>query len=306
MAITLLRVFLATIKLGFDVIRSMTAFAQQEQQNDEGELSWEIRSVNHRYLEVSLRLDERFRPLELAIRKLLAEKLARGKVDAVLRYQPSTVQKGQLDIDQALAESVIKRCEQVAELAVESAAIDPLRILQWPGVIQPEAVDQAKLNELVMSLLAGAIDELVVTRETEGDALQKLIIQRCDDIAAISEEVRGRMPDILAQHQQRMLDRVGELQVELDPERLEQELVLLAQKSDVAEELDRLDSHVAEVKQVLQRDEPVGRRLDFLMQELNREANTLGSKSINTDTTNHSVQLKVLIEQMREQIQNIE
>lgn len=306
MAIAQLRVFLATIKLGFDVIRSMTAFARQEQQNDEGELSWEIRSVNHRYLEVSLRLDERFRPLELAIRKLLAEKLARGKVDAVLRYQPSTVQKGQLDIDQALAESVIKRCEQVAELAAESTAIDPLRILQWPGVIQPEAVDQAKLNESVMSLLATAIDELVVTRETEGDALQKLIVQRCDEIAAISEEVKGRMPDILAQHQQRMLDRVGELQVELDPERLEQELVLLAQKSDVAEELDRLESHVAEVKQVLQRDEPVGRRLDFLMQELNREANTLGSKSINTETTNHSVQLKVLIEQMREQIQNIE
>jgi uncharacterized protein (TIGR00255 family) len=157
-----------------------------------------------------------------------------------------------------------------------------------------------------MASVHKAIDELIVTRETEGAALKTMIAQRCVEIDGIAKEIRQRMPDILSQHQQRLNERVVELQVSLDPERLEQEMVMLAQKSDVAEELDRLESHIVEVQNVLHRDEPVGRRLDFLMQELNREANTLGSKSINTDTTNHSVQLKVLIEQMREQIQNIE
>jgi len=173
-------------------------------------------------------------------------------------------------------------------------------------VLKAESLDQVALNASVMSSLLLSINELIVTRETEGAALQKMIEQRCTDIDAIAKLTRQRMPEILAHHQQRMEERVAELQVNLDPERLEQEMVLLAQKSDVAEELDRLESHVVEVQSVLQRDEPVGRRLDFLMQELNREANTLGSKSINSETTNHSVELKVLIEQMREQIQNIE
>ena len=284
----------------------MTAFARQEEQTEQGDLTWEVRSVNHRYLEVSLRLDERFRSLEMPIRKLFAEKLARGKVDATLRYKTPEAQLSNVDMDSDLAKSVVKNCEIVAGFAAQSAPIDPVKILQWPGVLKAESLDQMALNTSVMASVHKAIDELIVTRETEGAALKTMIAQRCVEIDGIAKEIRQRMPDILTQHQQRLNQRVAELQVTLDPERLEQEMVMLAQKSDVAEELDRLESHVVEVQNVLQRDEPVGRRLDFLMQELNREANTLGSKSINTETTNHSVQLKVLIEQMREQIQNIE
>jgi uncharacterized protein (TIGR00255 family) len=284
----------------------MTAFARQEEQTEQGDLTWEVRSVNHRYLELSLRLDERFRSLEMPIRKLFAEKLARGKIDATLRYKTPEAQLSNVDMDRDLAKSVVENCEIVAGFAAQAAPIDPVKILQWPGVLKAESLDQVALNTSVMASVRKAIDELIVTRKTEGAALQTMIAQRCIEIDGIAKEIRQRMPDILAQHQQRLNERVAELQVSLDPERLEQEMVMLAQKSDVAEELDRLESHVIEVQNVLQRDEPVGRRLDFLMQELNREANTLGSKSINTETTNHSVQLKVLIEQMREQIQNIE
>jgi uncharacterized protein (TIGR00255 family) len=288
------------------VIRSMTAFACQEQQTEQGELVWEVRSVNHRYLELSLRLDERFRSLEMPIRKLFSDKLGRGKVDAILRYKAPEMQSSNLDIDQALAKSVVAQCEIVSGFSSQAAPVDPIRVIQWPGVIKAESLDQTALNTTVLSALLLAINELITTRETEGTALQKMVEQRCEEIDVIAKETRQGMPEILAQHQQRLQERVAELDVYLDPERLEQEMVLLAQKSDVAEELDRLESHVVEVKSVLQRNEPVGRRLDFLMQELNREANTLGSKSINRETTNNSIELKVLIEQMREQIQNIE
>jgi uncharacterized protein (TIGR00255 family) len=284
----------------------MTAFARQEEQTEQGELTCEVRSVNHRYLELSLRLDECFRSLEMPIRKLFTEKLSRGKVDAVLRYKIPAAGLSKVNIDRNLAKSVVDNCEVIAELSTLAAPIDPVKVLQWPGVLKTESLDQVALHSSIMTLVRAAIDELIVTRETEGAALKTMIAQRCLQIDGIARDVRRRMPEILTQHQQRLQGRVTELKVSLDPERLEQEMVLLAQKSDVAEELDRLESHVVEVQNVLQRDEPTGRRLDFLMQELNREANTLGSKSINTETTNHTVQLKVLIEQMREQIQNIE
>jgi len=284
----------------------MTAFARQEQQTDQGSLTWEIRSVNHRYLEVALRLDEKFRPLEMKIRKLFSDKLGRGKVDAVLRYKAPEQQQASLEIDNDLAKAVLTSCEQLANVAENAAPLDMLKVMQWPGVIISESLDQGALNKAVLSSLKAAIDELITTRETEGAALQKMIEQRCSEINDIALDVNNRMPEILAQHRQRLLDRVAELQINLDAERLEQEMVVLAQKSDVAEELDRLQSHIVEVENVLKRDEPIGRRLDFLMQELNREANTLASKSIDSGTTRHSVDLKVLIEQMREQIQNIE
>ncbi|NOQ81179.1 MAG: YicC family protein, partial [Methylophaga sp.] len=198
------------------------------------------------------------------------------------------------------------QCDDLAILTTRPAPVDMLRVMQWPGVLQADNVDQDVLNKAVMASLSLAIDELITTRETEGSALQEMIAQRCVEINNIAIDVRKRVPEILEQQRTRLAERVADMQVQLDPERLEQEMVVLAQKSDVAEELDRLQSHVTEVQNVLQRDEPTGRRLDFLMQELNREANTLGSKSINTETTRHSVELKVLIEQMREQIQNIE
>jgi uncharacterized protein (TIGR00255 family) len=284
----------------------MTAFARQEAQTEQGNLTWEIRSVNHRYLEVSVRLDECFRPLEMKIRKLFADKLTRGKVDAVLRYKAPEQQQSALEINQDLAKTLIASCDQLALLTNRSAPINTLDVLQWPGVLKANTPDQKILDKAIISSVNDAIKELIETRETEGAALHKMIEQRCSDINNIAIETRKNMPIILQQHRQRLAVRIADMQVTVEPERLEQEMVILAQKSDVAEELDRLQSHIVEVQNVLQRDEAVGRRLDFLMQELNREANTLASKSIDTSTTRNSVELKVLIEQMREQIQNIE
>jgi len=284
----------------------MTAFARREQPTPQGDLTWEIRSVNHRYLELSLRLDDCFRPLEMQIRKLFSDKLARGKVDATLRYKVPEQQQSTINIDQDLAQSVLEQCSELAKLSKQVAPVNMLEVLKWPGVLKADTPDQAALNNSVITALNHAIDELITTRETEGLALQKMIEQRCDEVNKITQQTHQLMPEILSQQRQRLADKVADLAVNLDPERLEQEMVLLAQKSDVAEELDRLQNHIDEVQNVLQRTEPIGRRLDFLMQELNREANTLASKSINTETTQNSVDLKVLIEQMREQIQNIE
>lgn len=286
--------------------RSMTAFARYEEQTEQGTLSWEIRSVNHRYLELAFRLDESFRPLEMAMRKLVSDNLARGKVELTLRYKAPEQQQEQLEINEALAKQVMNRYEQLAKLTADSAPVDILKVLQWPGVIQSPSPDQDALNKAVLQSLDKALEDLLATRAREGAALQAMIEQRCQGIDDIAEQVRTRMPEILENQRHKLKERVAEFEINLDPERLEQEMVLLAQKADVAEELDRLQNHVNEVKHVLQRNEPIGRRLDFLMQELNREANTLGSKSIDTDTTRFSVDLKVLIEQMREQIQNIE
>ena len=284
----------------------MTAFARREQPTPQGDLTWEIRSVNHRYLELSLRLDDCFRPLEMQIRKLFSDKLARGKVDATLRYKVPEQQQSTINIDQDLAQSVLEQCSELAKLSKQVAPVNMLEVLKWPGVLKADTPDQAALNNSVITALNHAIDELITTRETEGLALQKMIEQRCDEVNKITQQTHQLMPEILSQQRQRLADKVADLAVNLDPERLEQEMVLLAQKSDVAEELDRLQNHIDEVQNVLQRTEPIGRRLDFLMQELNREANTLASKSIDTGTTRNSVDLKVLIEQMREQIQNIE
>lgn len=285
---------------------SMTAFARQEQTLESGVLSWEIRSVNHRYLELSLRMDESFRPQEIAIRKLFAQHIARGKVEAVLRFNPAIADGQAIHIDENLAKSVIDACVRLSDLSPATAPLDPLRLLQWPGVVSAQQTDVEALNAAVLSLLKNSLQDFVATRAREGEALAEMLLQRCQEIAEIAVKVRGQMPQILAQNHERMMQRLADFKVELEPERLAQEAALLAQKSDVAEELDRLENHINEVRHILGRKEPVGRRLDFLMQELNREANTLASKSIDTDTTRYAVDLKVLIEQMREQIQNIE
>lgn len=284
----------------------MTAFARHEAQTELGTLSWEIRSVNHRYLELGFRLEESFRPLEMAMRKRISDTLSRGKVEVALRYKAPEQQQDDIEINEALAQKVIERYQQLAGSSQNPAALDLMKVLQWPGVIQTESLDQEALSQLVMQSLDQALSDLLATREREGQALQAMIEQRCAQINDIAGQVRELMPDILESQRQKLRERVEDMQVNLEPERLEQEVALLAQKSDVAEELDRLQSHVKEVEHVLQRDEPIGRRLDFLMQELNREANTLGSKSIDTGTTRFSVDLKVLIEQMREQVQNLE
>ncbi|MAX52404.1 MAG: YicC family protein [Methylophaga sp.] len=284
----------------------MTAFARHEEQTELGSLSWEIRSVNHRYLEVSFRLEESFRPFEMAMRKLISDTLSRGKVEVALRYRAPEQTQSALQTNVDLAKAVMENYQQLASFTDSAAPIDILRVMQWPGVIQTESLDQDALQATVLESLKHALADLVATREREGAALEQMIIQRCEQINDIAEQTKTRLPEIVASHRQKLSDRIAELEVNLEPERLEQEMVLLAQKADVAEEIDRLQNHVNEVKHTLKRDEPIGRRLDFLMQELNREANTLGSKSIDTDTTRYSVDLKVLIEQMREQIQNIE
>lgn len=287
------------------MIRSMTAFARHQSEQPVGQFHWEVRSVNHRYLEVSLRLDDNLRPLEMDLRKQISARLARGKVDATLRYQLPEADDS-IQLDTARVRNLSQACDEINEYLTDAAPLDALRVLQWPGVMMQPQPDETAFHAAVKASLEAALDDLVATREREGDQLKKMIEQRCRQITDIAKSVRERMPVILEQQRQRLQDKVQDLQVELEADRLEQEMVLLAQKSDVAEEVDRLLSHVQEVTQVLDRDEPVGRRLDFLMQELNREANTLGSKSIDTSTTRYSVDLKVLIEQMREQIQNIE
>jgi uncharacterized protein (TIGR00255 family) len=287
------------------MIHSMTAFARAEQALANGTLSWELRSVNHRYLEPHLRLPEAFRDLEGAVRDALRNGLSRGKVECTLRYsEENTGQALQVDLQRAA--QLIAAAESVANLIKQPAPLNPLEVLGWPGVLVADAADPQALNQSALGLFNQALKELKSGREREGSELAKLLNERLESIVEQVADLRELVPQMLAGQRQKVLDRSAEMQVELDPQRLEQELVILAQKSDVAEELDRLSTHVSEVRRVLKSAGAAGRRLDFLMQELNREANTLGSKAFDTRSTQAAVNLKVLIEQMREQVQNIE
>lgn len=287
------------------MIHSMTAFARAEQAGANGTLSWELRSVNHRYLEPHLRLPESFRDLEGAVREALRNGLSRGKVECTLRFSDDNVGKA-LQVDLERAAQLVAAAESVAGLIKQPAALNPLEVLGWPGVLVADAADPQALNQSALSLFTEALNELKNGREREGSELAKLLNERLDSILEQVVALRELVPQMLAGQRQKILDRCAEMQAELDPQRLEQELVILAQKSDVAEELDRLSTHVSEVRRVLKTGGQAGRRLDFLMQELNREANTLGSKAFDTRSTQAAVNLKVLIEQMREQVQNIE
>ncbi len=287
------------------MVHSMTAFARCERTDSYGTLVWELRSVNHRYLEPHLRLPESFRDLEGAVREALRQGLSRGKVECTLRLVEETAGKP-LQIDRERAAQLINAAESVAALIQQPAPLNPLEVLAWPGVLVADAADPQALNAAATQLFREALDELRQGREREGAELSKLLNERLDSILEEVATLRQQVPQMLALQRQKILDRFAELQGELDPQRLEQELVLLAQKSDVAEELDRLSTHVGEVRRVLKAGGAAGRRLDFLMQELNREANTLGSKAFDPRSTQAAVNLKVLIEQMREQVQNIE
>ncbi|WP_394235538.1 YicC/YloC family endoribonuclease [Pseudomonas anguilliseptica] len=287
------------------MIHSMTAFARVEQAGANGTLSWELRSVNHRYLEPHLRLPESFRDLEGAVREALRNGLSRGKVECTLRFSDDNAGKA-LQVDLERAAQLVAAAESVAGLIKQPAALNPLEVLGWPGVLVADAADPQALNQRALALFNEALTELKKGREREGAELAKLLNERLDSILEQVAALRELVPQMLAGQRQKILDRCAEMQAELDPQRLEQELVILAQKSDVAEELDRLSTHVSEVRRVLKTGGQAGRRLDFLMQELNREANTLGSKAFDTRSTQAAVNLKVLIEQMREQVQNIE
>jgi len=285
--------------------RSMTAFARQEAQQSWGGLVWELRSVNHRYLEPHLRIPESFRELESALREQLRKKLSRGKIDCTLRFEIEKKQQG-IQIDEGRAQQLISAAEKLGALTANPQPIDTLEVLRWPGVMIDATLDMDVVKKLALELFANAIEDLNAGRQREGVELAELITQRLDAISAVVKDVREKMPKILQGQRALLLTRVADLQLEIDPVRIEQEIALLAQKADVAEEMDRLDTHVQEVRRILEQKGAIGRRLDFLMQELNREANTLSSKAIVVETTNSAVELKVLIEQMREQIQNIE
>jgi uncharacterized protein (TIGR00255 family) len=292
------------------VIRSMTGFARVQESNDAGSITWELRSVNHRYLELGIKLPEDFRKLEPEIRKLSAKFLTRGKVDLGLRYKLDQQQQADIALNLEIVTSLRNVEQQVLNIVHEGSKLSVTDILGWPGVITDVERDLSILDKLAISCLKAALKQLQQGREAEGKALDELIRSRCAQVSEIVAEVRRHRPAIVAAQREKweanLDEKLQQWRETANENRLEQELVMLAQKLDVEEELDRLDTHVAEVLNVLERDEAVGRRLDFLMQELNREANTLGSKSQDSLTTQHAVDLKVLIEQIREQVQNIE
>ncbi len=288
------------------MLHSMTGFARESAEAEIGALTWEIRAVNHRYLDVQFKLPEEMRAHEQAFRRTVAEKLHRGKVECSLRFQRAFDQQAELQINAELVELIGTRIKEMSVALPATGAVNPFDVMRWPGVVEQAEIEVEPLFNAALPLLDKTLDAIRSMRANEGARIADMLESRCADIEAISASVRARMPEVLEAARARQRERIDRLDVDADPARLETELALIAQKLDVDEELDRLDSHLAEIRDVLTRDEPVGRRLDFLMQELNREANTLASKSNDTETTRASVELKVLIEQMREQIQNVE
>jgi len=286
--------------------KSMTAFARASASGDQGELTWELRSVNHRYLEPFVRLPEDLRGLEPAVRERLSARLGRGKIDCTLRYVAAPGAGGGLGLDRRYLEELLATAAEVAAIVGREVQPTPFELLRWPGVLKEEQPDLTPVMEQALALLDQALSSLVATRVREGGRLAEAIRTRCDKVSACAARVAGRMPQVLAEVRARIGERLEEVRQELDPNRLEQELALLAQRLDVDEEMDRIKGHLEEVRSVLEGEGPVGRRLDFLMQELNREVNTLGSKAPDLAVTRDVVDMKVLVEQMREQVQNIE
>lgn len=287
------------------MIYSMTAFAHLELKKEWGNAVWEIRSVNQRFLETYFRLPEAFRNLEMTLRERLRTTLTRGKVECSLRIELNANQNNGLTLNQEYAKQVISSLQWLKETAQEGE-INLVDILRFPGVVDNQNQDLDQISQDLLDGFEQILAEFIAMRGREGANLQALIQQRLDAIATEVTKVQAQMPSVLQWQKDRLQQRFDELNLQLDPQRLEQEMVLLAQKVDVAEELDRLQLHVKETTSILKKGGAVGRKLDFMMQELNREANTLASKSINADVTNSAVELKVLIEQMREQIQNLE
>ena len=289
------------------MIRSMTAFSRREERADSATLAWEIRSVNHRYLEPSLRLPDTLREVEPVVRESLRKRLSRGKVECTLKITGLEAQAGStVTINEALLADLMTAVNRVAQLAKHPVNIDPVDVLRWPGVTAAQDVDSEALARRALVLFEQTLNDFVAAREREGTELAALVNLRLDAILREVERVKAVLPQIIETQRQKLRARVEEAVASPDRDRLEQELVMLAGRMDVAEEIDRLVTHVNEVRRCIVEGGNVGRRLDFLMQELNREANTLGSKSVSVDSTQASVEIKVLIEQMREQIQNIE
>ena len=282
--------------------KSMTAFARSES----GHISWEIRSVNHRYLEVGLKVPDAFRSLEISLRNKLKARLNRGKIDCQLRIGHSQASEASLSIDEKLLEDLTGALATIIPKLETVAPVNPLEVLKWPGILSEPTEDEESIKRTVVELFDTALAQLIEMRSSEGAELRKIILEKLADLRSIVEQAATEAPIISARQRDKIISKLNDLNIDADPGRIEQELVIMAQKSDVAEELDRLNTHIEEVSATLDSKEAVGRRLDFLMQELNREANTLSSKAVATNTTIQAVELKVAIEQMREQIQNIE
>ena len=288
------------------MIHSMTAYGRVENSEGQNSISCEIRSVNHRYSEISIRLPEELRPLEQKIRDHISGKIKRGKIECNIRIEKHNAYNEALSINQDLLKNIIEAAKRINSDLSTSAPLDSLDLLRWPGVLEKSTLDVEEIGKLLFPLVNEAIDIVIDTRQREGEKIKKMLTDRCTKIKEIINNVQKQIPDILKNYRKKLTQRVQEISDEIDNDRLEQELLFLSQKADIEEEIDRLGAHVDEVVRVIDRKEPIGRRLDFLMQEMNRESNTLGSKSNHIYTSNASVELKVVIEQMREQIQNIE
>ena len=287
------------------MIYSMTAFARLEVKKDWGDAVWEIRSVNQRYLENFFRLPEQFRGLENTLREKLRQSLTRGKIECSLRIETKKQTNGELNLNKELANQVIQSLQWIKTQAGEGE-INLTDVLRYPGVVEAQEQDLDAISQDLLTAFDDLLTDFIAMRGREGEKLNDIIQQRLDAIAVEADKVRSQMPAVLQWQRERLLQRFEDAQISLDPQRVEQEMILLAQRVDVAEELDRLQMHVKETTNILKKGGAVGRKLDFMMQELNRESNTLASKSINADITASAVELKVLIEQMREQIQNLE
>lgn len=288
-------------------IRSMTAFATSETEIQGWTFSWELRSVNHRYLDISLKLPESLRGLETDIRTRIGANTKRGRIDVFLNLRKGPSGDAEIRLDRQLLAGLLGTAREIEAASPQPlTGFSALDLMRWPGLLQQAEADRDALSAAALSSLDEALAQLVQVRTNEGAQLAVLVETRCEQMQQLVAAVRERMPQVMEAVRQRLLTRLAEINAKLDNDRLEQELVFLAQKLDVAEEMDRLETHIGEVLNTLRQTDPAGRRLDFLLQELNREANTLGSKSADAETTKASVEMKVLIEQMREQIQNIE
>ena len=288
------------------MINSMTGFARRESQLPEGKLECECRTVNHRYLELSIKCPEEIRDFESDIRDMVGKFLKRGKVDIYLRFSTGEAAQQRLEIDQSLADQLVEAATTVGKNFESAAPIDPMQVLRWPGVVKITSPAAEAIKEASLALLQATLADTVTVRAAEGKRIAIMLQERLEQVAGIIVTVSERLPEVKTRILERLRNRLAELDVPADSSRLEQEMAILAQRLDVDEELDRLRSHRSQMGDILGADGPVGRKLDFLMQEFNREANTLGSKSQDTATTRAAVELKVLIEQMREQIQNVE
>lgn len=288
------------------MLHSMTGFARYTAESETGVLTCELRAVNHRYFDVQFRLPEELRPKETELKQLVGSVVRRGKIDCTLNYRRAPGKQAELSLNQAVVEQLGRRARELTAAFPDLGSLNAIDVLRWPGVIEEPEVDTEPLFDEATAAIRAALDALSAMRRSEGERIAEMIDSRCREVMTIAAAIRARMPEVLAAARARQKERLDKLAVDADPGRLEAEIALVAQKLDVDEELDRLESHISEIRLAVLSEDAVGRRLDFLMQELNREANTLGSKSADTATTRAAVELKVLIEQMREQIQNVE